>query len=398
MLDWLACPVCHSLLRLESFEESHVELAPEHISLAKQRNLFDGEFNRQITSGALLCDACRGLYPVVYGLPVLVPYATPIYTEFASAFADRLSEFAPYRPPVLEPVPGEQFLMDSFSREWIGYNYDGVIWDLSYEDHEKRFLAELGPVVTAHGHGGLFVEIGCGIGLTSFFASTNMQCDALGVDLSLAVLQASQHFKADPFLHFVQGSAFYLPIRRSLASVMYSHGVLHHTYSTAKALASVSQHCREGGWLCLWVYGSGSKSGSLGRRIAYIVEQAVRPWIARNLASRPSRAALAGMAYGYRIVNALHRLRDTTVEKYDYDKALHAARDRFTPLYAHRQDFAEVATWLAALGFEDIEEVDWRTMPTANQDNYRRNTGVRARRSRALAPERRVSDPLLGTS
>ncbi|MDP9201666.1 MAG: methyltransferase domain-containing protein [Gemmatimonadota bacterium] len=383
ILDWLACPVCHNHLQLESFEESHIELAPEHLLLAKQRDLLDDDFNRYITSGVLLCNRCRGLYPIMHGLPVLVPYATPIHTEFASTFAGRLSEFATYRPPTLEAVPGEQFVMNSFSSEWIGYSYDGVIWDLTYEDHEKRFLAEIGPAAATHGRGGLFVEIGCGIGLTSFFASKNLQCDAIGVDLSLAVLRASQHFKTDPFLHFVQGSAFYLPIRRSLASVMYSHGVLHHTYSTAKAVASVAQHCQEDGWLYLWLYGSGSKKGSPARRIAYMLEETLRPVIARNLASLPSRAALAAMAYAYRLVNAFHRFRDPSVEKYDYDKALHAARDRFTPLYAHRQDFAEVASWLTALGFEDVEEVDWRTMPTANQDNYRRNTGVRGKRARA---------------
>jgi len=390
MVDWLACPVCNNRLRLESFEESRPELAPEHVSLAKERNLLDDDFNRHIASGTLLCDACRVLYPILYGLPVLVPYPTPVYTEFAAKFAHRLGEFRDYKPPALKPVPGERFVMESFSSEWIGYDYDGVIWDLSYEDHEKRFLAELGSTVIAHGRGGLFVEIGCGIGISTNFAAKNMQCDALGVDLSLAVLQASQHFKTDPFLHFVQGSALYLPIRRSLADVMYSHGVLHHTYSTAKSLASISRHCREGGWLYVWLYGSGSKKGSVGRRIAYLLEEALRPMIARNLRSLPSRAALATMAYGYRLVNALHRVRDAKVEKYDYDKALHAARDRFTPLYAHRQDFAEVASWLTALGFEDIEEVDWRTMPTANQDNYRRNTGVRGRRSNAPSPHSRT--------
>jgi SAM-dependent methyltransferase len=273
--------------------------------------------------------------------------------------------------------------MNSFSNEWIGYNYDGVIWDLSYEDHEKRFLAEIGPAARAHGRGGLFLEIGCGMGLTTFFASKNMRCDSLGVDLSLAVLRASQHFEANPFLHFLQGSAFYLPVRRSLASVTYSHGVLHHTYSTAKAVASVARHCGQGGWLYLWLYGTGSKKGSIARRIAYALEEALRPVIARNLKSLPSRAALAAMGYAYRLINVLHRFRDSSVEKYDYNKALHAARDRFTPLYAHRQDFAEVAGWLTSLGFENVEEVDWRTMPTANQDNYRRNTGVRGRRAKA---------------
>lgn len=383
MLDWLACPVCHNSLRLESFEDEHVELSREHIALAKQRGIFNDAFNRSILSGALLCENCLGLFPVLHGVPVLVPYVTPIHAEFTSTFGDRLRELTRYSSPRLAPVPGEQFVMSSFSKEWIDYDYDGVIWDLSYEDHEKRFLAELGPVAVAHGHHGLFVEIGCGIGLTTFYAAKNMQCDAVGADLSLAVLQASQHFKSNPFLHFLQGSAFYLPLARSLAHVMYSHGVLHHTYSPAKAVASVAQHCREGGWLYLWLYGSGSKKGSPARRVAYLLEEVLRPLIARNLSSPPSRAALASMAFGYRLVNAFHRFRDSSVEAYDYDKALHAARDRFTPLFAHRQDFAEVAGWLAASGFREIEQVDWRTMPTANQDNYRRNTGVRGKRVQA---------------
>lgn len=379
ILDWLACPVCRNHLYLESFEENRVELALEHISMAKQRGLINEEFNRYITSGALICDSCRGLYPIVYGAPILVPYTTPIHAEFSSTFADQLGKFPGYEFPSLEPVPGEQFLMNSFSSEWIDYKYDGIIWDLSYEDHEKRFLAELGPTVIAAGHCGLFLEIGCGSGLTSFFASKNMQCDAFGVDLSLAVLPATDHFRAHPFLHFVQGSAFYLPLRAAVADVVYSHGVLHHTYSTEKAVASVARHSKKDGWLYLWLYGSGSKKGSPARRIAYLLEEEFRPVIARHLSSTPTKAALAVVAGGYRVVNAFHRLRDASVERYDYHKALHAARDRFTPLYAHRQDFAEVASWLGALGFEDIEQVDWRTMPTANQDNYRRNTGVRAR-------------------
>ena len=57
VLDWLACPVCHNLLHLESFDESHVELAPEHLSLAKQRDLLEKEFNHSTISVALLCNS-----------------------------------------------------------------------------------------------------------------------------------------------------------------------------------------------------------------------------------------------------------------------------------------------------------------------------------------------------
>ena len=305
-LGWLACPVCNGALRSETFVERRVEITAVERALATELGLLDDDFQRNIESGVLLCSACQALYPIFHGLPILVPYATPSHDEFRTAFADPLDTYSEYDFPAKDPVRGEQFVMRSFSKEWLEYDYDGVIRDLSYEDHEKRFLAEIGPEVAEDGRGGLFVEIGCGLGLTTLFAAKNLRCDALGVDLSLAVMRATQQFKSNPFLHFVQGSAFYLPLRKSLATVMYSHGVLHHTYSTSEAVALVSRHCGKEGWLYLWLYGSGSKRGSLARRIAYGLENAMRPSIARNLGSLPSRAALGGMAYAYLLVNSLH--------------------------------------------------------------------------------------------
>lgn len=137
----------------------------------------------------------------------------------------------------------------------------------------------------------------------------------------------------------------------------------------------------------VWLYGSGSKGGTIARRIAFHLEETARPFIARNLNSRVSRAALATLSCVYLFVNQVHRLKDPTVEKYSYGKLLHAARDRFTPLYAHRHDYPEVSGWFRRHGFEAVVQVDWRTMPTANQDNYRRNTGVRGRKNQKKQSE-----------
>lgn len=347
--------------------------------MAEERGLLNGAFNRYIDAGVLACDGCMSFYPIMHGLPILVPYTTPIHNEFAVKFAELLRGFPEYRFPVAPPVRGEQFVMSSFSKEWLEYDYDGVIWDLSYEDHERRFLAEIGPRALEHGQQGVFLEIGCGLGLTTFFASKNLRCDAIGVDLSLASLRASTHFRSNPFLHFVQASAFSLPLKKSFADVVYTHGVLHHTYSTEKAFHAVAPCCAPGGWLYVWLYGHASERGSPLRRLAFAMETMLRPMIARNLSSWSSRAALSLMARGYMLVNRFHRSRDASVEPYNYGQALHAARDRFTPLYAFRQDAPEVAGWFRDAGFEAIEQVDWRTMPTANHDNYRRNTGVRGK-------------------
>jgi len=86
------------------------------------------------------------------------------------------------------------------------------------------------------------------------------------------------------------------------------------------------------------------------------------------------------VACGYMVVNVFHCFRNPYEQRYNFQRALHAARDRFTPLYAHRQDFQEVSEWFQEVGFEEIQEVDWRTMPLADQDNYKRNTGVLGKR------------------
>lgn len=379
----LRCPVCQGELSLHESVSNRVELSSEDVASGRARGIDADSLAQWVEWGALTCDACRFAFPIAHGLPVMIPYTTPIHAEWRQVHGTWLASLGDFTFANREPVSGEQFVMNSFSTEWLAYDYDGVIWDLSYDDHEKRFLAEVGSRAIANARGGTFLEIGCGIGLTTYFAAKNIEGDAIGVDLSLAALRATQHFRSNPFLHFVQASAFFLPLPDGVADLVYSHGVLHHTYSTEAAVRSVARTCREGGWMYIWLYGSGSLGGSPARALAFRLERVLRPRIAQNLDSLPARATLGALAWTYMAVNALHRFRDRTVERYEYQHALHAARDRFTPLYAHRHDFDEVDGWFHELGFVDRELVDWRAMPTSNQPNYRRNTGVRGIRTSA---------------
>src|SRR5688572_15017354 len=105
-------------------------------------------------------------------------------------------------------------------------------------DHERRFKSELGRYRPDPVKPGRFLELGCGIGITTHMAQKNFGVDAVGVDLSLAALKATARYRDNPFLHFVQGSVFYLPLEQQSFDVIYSRGVLHHTYSTERAFKS----------------------------------------------------------------------------------------------------------------------------------------------------------------
>ncbi|HEY6205543.1 MAG TPA: methyltransferase domain-containing protein [Chthoniobacterales bacterium] len=382
----LCCPMCKAALELVPFAQASVDIDAPYERLAKQRGIYNADFNQSIESGLLLCHDGRHWFPIVSGVPILLPYQTPVHELFVSRFGNEMArlpfhyEFASGRP-----VSGEEFVMKSFSQEWLDYSYDGVMWGMNYEDHEKRFLYEVGAGCRPKDNG-LFIEIGCGLGLTSYCAQKNFGVQAIGVDLSLAVLKAAEYYKTNPFLHFVQASAFKLPFREGIADVVYTHGVLHHTYSTSKAFQAVAPLCKPGGLLYVWVYGIESTRGSPLRRIAYLLEEKTRPVFATHDSLPVAKTFIRLLAVGYMGVNAYHRFRNPRMQRYNFQRALHAARDRFTPLYAHRHDHEEVAQWFREAGFDQIQKVDWQIMPLADRDNYRRNVGVRARRRHTPEP------------
>jgi hypothetical protein len=75
--------------------------------------------------------------------------------------------------------------------------------------------------------------------------------------------------------------------------------------------------------------------------------------------------------------NALRRKRNPEIQPLTLTRGIHAARDRFTPQFAHRHGVEEVSEWFRRAGFEQTQVVDWRSMPAADHDDYRRNVGVR---------------------
>jgi len=373
LTEKLACPVCKVGLALSVLEEHDTKLR-----LADETDVPNtADFHCFIRSGLLTCCSCGASYPIMRGLPILVPYVTPLHSEFEKQFARRLPQSLRW-PDAVSP-PGEQRVMRSFSTEWLSYQYDGVIWELSYEDQEQRLLRELD--LRTHEVPKLFVEIGCGLGITTNHAQKHFKCDAIGVDLSLAALKACEHFRSNPFLHFVQASAFCLPFRPATADVVYSRGALHHTHSTEAAFKAIASICNPGALMYLWVYGTNSIHENVLRRVLHGVERMVRPPLSRAPDSLVSTGILSGLGLAYLAYNRARRRRDPSIRALNFGRAVHAARDRFTPEYAHRHRVDEVTSWFKTAGFKKIEIVDWREMPTADQDDYRRNIGVRGYKS-----------------
>jgi SAM-dependent methyltransferase/uncharacterized protein YbaR (Trm112 family) len=348
--------------------------------------------NAWVVSGTLLCGECKTWFPVTHGVPVLLPYATPAHEEFAQEHETELKACAPFHHmPKGDAVPGEQLVMRSFSTEWLAYDFDGVIWEMDYADHEQRFLSELGDYAPSKERPGRFLEIGCGLGLTTAMAQKNFGGEAIGVDLSLAAFRAAAINRDNPKLHFVQASVYALPFAEGTFDTIYTRGVLHHTYSTREAFRALAPLGAPGGTMYVWVYGKKSIADNLFRRIVYGAEVVTR-YILNRAPAWMSNIVLTPLALSYVVFNRVRRMQNPRIQPYNYRRALHAARDRFSPEFAHRQDADEVSEWFREAGYGELQVVDWRTMPSADHDDYRRNTGVRGKRL-ALAGER-FEEPL----
>ena len=117
------------------------------------------------------------------------------------------------------------------------------------------------------------------------------------------------------------------------------------------------------------------------RVILYALESVTRPIVSRAPDSLPAKAFLGAMALAYMIFNRGRRLTNREIQPLTFRRAVHAARDRFTPKYAHRHPAEEICGWFKSCGFDDVTVLDWRDMPPADQDDFRRNVGVRAIRA-----------------
>jgi ubiquinone/menaquinone biosynthesis C-methylase UbiE/uncharacterized protein YbaR (Trm112 family) len=378
-LPSLRCPKCRGGLSLRAVEPEVRDPAGEPL-VATTEQIW-------IRTGALLCTACSNVYPVHEGVPILLTYTSPTAKTATENWPDavrRVVADAGFSLPDGRPPRGEKFVQASFSLEWEEYDYGDTLWTASTEDRIRTFVGECG-VERGRLAGKRFCEIGCGLGIMTRAAANELGAEAWGVDLSQAVFRAAREFEDDPRLHFVQASVFAMPFAEESFDFVYSHGVLHHTWSTKAAIGSAIQHLRPDGSLYVWLYGLDDVRISLLRRVAYAGEALTRPLVAR-LPGPLATLALWPTVPLYQWASGRGIREGTHTKRYTARQALHAARDRFTPLFAHRHETGEVREWLERdFGFPRVETVRGDEVSESWRLAMDRNVALRAHRV-AAAP------------
>jgi uncharacterized protein YbaR (Trm112 family)/SAM-dependent methyltransferase len=383
LLKWLACPLCHSKLNLVVANSERRALSESDYlvldATAKIEPVDELEIN--VMTGALTCEQCNVYYPIHNGVPRMLTYSTVVTEIHAQQNARWINQnLSRFHRPNANPPLGEERLLRNFSKEWEDYKWNGSsYWSTTPETTLECMRYSLGIPRHNLKHN-LVLEVGIGIGGTADALCRAEDCELVGVDLGYAVDQAERYFGQNPRLHIVQASVFAPPFRPCTFDVVYSHGVLHHTNSTQTAFQKVAQLPKPGGgMLYVWVYSHEQEQATLLRRALIVVEQVVRPLLSRLPGFLQTIFLLPTLPV-YILYQNLYRrneLGQQFAATYGWNEALHAARDRLTPPFAHRHTYQEVTEWFKSQMYENLELLRDDPLPDGVPDSYALNVGVR---------------------
>ena len=75
-----------------------------------------------------------------------------------------------------------------------------------------------------------------------------------GFDLNLALLQKGHLLASNPFINNAISSLYRLPLTEKSFDIVYSSGVIHHTFSTKKGFEAIVRFKRDDGLIYIWIY------------------------------------------------------------------------------------------------------------------------------------------------
>ncbi len=270
VLDVVICPVCHSSLRLQVFEEIrltektddvgfsiHGESCSHHgtdFRLAAVREANWAEcMTHEIMSGVLECE-CGMWFPIIRGVPRLLPeelrsVVLSYYPEFFEKYQADLpplgSEEKTQLASALE-IQGKKDTIYRFSYEWNEFK--------DYDD--DNFSIGIGPIGDGLFRGKSVLDAGCGAGRHAKEARRHGAREVYAMDLSNSVDAAFENTMSDSGIHVIQGDIFHPPFRKACLDLIYSLYALPHTHDPPSGFHALVPCLNPTGSVVVYLYNS----------------------------------------------------------------------------------------------------------------------------------------------
>ena len=269
-----------------------------------------------VESGSLRCASCGGQFPIVRGVPRLLP-------------------------PDLD---GGRQVQRSFEFQWATWGDETRIFGRTRRDALDYFFANLvhPDVKAADLRGKWVLDAGCGHGMyVSFLAE--LGANVVGLDVTGAVEPVYRRVRGVPGAHCVQGDVLRPPFRPGAFDVVFSNGVLHHTADTRRAFAAIAALVGAPGSVGIWLYPVGHPAWEWTQRTI------------RAVTTRMPRAVLHPLCYlAVPLLGVAPTYSGTSLRTASWRQCAQVIFDFYAPRYQahHRPD--EVVQWFRDEGFVDV--------------------------------------------
>ena len=325
LLDYLVCPACRGDL----------DCTP------------DAGGRDDVETGTLTCTSCGNTYPIVRGIPRMLPQDIRLEQQRTS---------------------------EAFGWQWQEFNQLHTDWT-TYED---QFLDWVTPLRPAFFRDKIVLDAGCGMGRNTAVAARLGARRVIGIDISASVEAAHQFTSHLPETAIVQADLYQLPFK-SPFDVVFSIGVIHHLPDPAAGLNAIGRHVQPDGLLFAWVYGYENNgwvrnivtpireriTARLPRRGLYILSYALtivlRSILCTLYRTRPDTALSRWLPY----YSYLHWL-----AQFNFRHTHHTIVDHLGVPITHYVRKEEFRTWFEQAGFPETT-LTWRNRYSWRGFGYR---------------------------
>jgi len=230
ILDILRCPECGGHLRLQVLAES-----------------------TEVEEGLLSCGSCDRTFPIINGIPRLLPDALAhVVVQYHEEFFRR-HRLDPESFLSRSALVGQTAWWSAERRTVKSYSFQWRKFKEMYPDWEQIFLDSIKPMTQSFFAGKRGLDAGCGFG-RSLRYSASYGAEMIGLDLSEAIEAARENTCHLPNVHLVQGDIFHPPIQPESLDFVYSIGVLHHLPDPKRGFLALTQLVKRGAPMFIWVY------------------------------------------------------------------------------------------------------------------------------------------------
>jgi SAM-dependent methyltransferase/uncharacterized protein YbaR (Trm112 family) len=383
-VNLLQCPTCQSTLDLHGFESERP----------------GGE---DVKEGLLVCRSCRWPFPIVDGIPRVLPNALHRRHQFVAKYRQELTRIG-HREIGRHDFLGFERLHGltarAFGYEWNVYKttsreedaltffwltgtdpaiYDKFKLDDIFSYYPTRDeIAGIDPSLLS---GRRVLEVGCGMGKYLKVVAEHAT-EVVGLDLSDSLDRARTETAWRNNIHLIQGNILAPPLKPSMMDFVYSVGVLHHTPNCHEAFRRSAMLVAPGGSLAVWLYPKDLTPGAYAERVHWIQDDVLRP-ITCRMPPRLLRFLCAGLG-------RLTFVRDDYAERYratgsrlayriamaagalavgrhkDPEIAAFLNFDWYSPQYRSYHTESELRSWFDELGFRDVRILPQRVSGIAH--------------------------------